>query len=74
MLVAATEVERWRITAGYVATPETRELGLGGVQRANAERQIVEVAETFGLKTAPGFDAVYDLRFLPPAAERAVKA
>jgi len=70
MLVAATEIERWRITAGYVTGPDTREHGLGGVHRALVEQQIAEVADTFGLKARPAVDAVYDLRFLPPAAER----
>lgn len=74
MLVAATEIERWRITAGYVAAPDTREHGLGAIQRAAAEQQIAEVSETFGLKTRPAFDAVYDLRFLPPLAERTLRA
>jgi ABC-type nitrate/sulfonate/bicarbonate transport system substrate-binding protein len=74
MLAAATEIERWRITAGYVAAADTREHGLGAINRAFAEAQIDEVAETFGLKAKPAFDAVYDLGFLPPRAERSVKA
>ena len=74
MLVAATEVERWKITAGYVATADTRQHGLGAIRPAAAEQQIAEVAETFGLKAKPGINAVYDLHFLPPAAERGLKA
>ncbi|MBC8056646.1 MAG: ABC transporter substrate-binding protein [Rhizobiales bacterium] len=70
MLAAAVELERWRITAGYVAGIDTREHGLGGIHRAAAERQIAEVGETFGLAQRPALDAVYDLRFLPPVAER----
>jgi ABC-type nitrate/sulfonate/bicarbonate transport system substrate-binding protein len=74
MLVAATEIERWRITAGYITGPDTRAHGVGGVHRALVEQQIAEVADTFGLKARPAVDAVYDLRFLPPAAERIAKA
>ena len=74
MLAAPVEIERWKITAGYVATADTRQHGLGDVRRAAAEQQIAEVAETFGLKARPAFDAVYDLRFLPPLAERLPKA
>ncbi len=73
MLDAKTEAERWGITATYVATADTREHGVGGVQRTLAEQQIAEVADTFGLKARPAFDAVYDLRFLPPLAERTLK-
>ena len=74
MLVAATEVERWKITASYVATADTRAHGLGAIKPGAAEQQIAEVAEAYGLKTRPAVDAVYDLRFLPPAAERGLKA
>ncbi|RZL38212.1 MAG: ABC transporter permease [Rubrivivax sp.] len=74
LLNAATEVSRWQITAGYVTGADTRQHGLGGVQRTLAEQQIASVAETFGLKARPAFDAVYDLRFLPPQSERMPKA
>jgi hypothetical protein len=74
LLNAATEVARWNITAGYVTGADTRQHGLGGVHRALAEQQIAAVAETFGLKSKPAFDAVYDLRFLPPLTERTLKA
>jgi ABC-type nitrate/sulfonate/bicarbonate transport system substrate-binding protein len=74
VLAAAVELERWRITAGYVTGADTREHGLGGIHRALAEKQIAEVTETFGLKSPPAFDAVYDLRHLPPLAERMPKA
>lgn len=66
------EVERWKITAGYVAAPDTRLHGVGDVKRELVEEQIAEVAATFGLKSRPGFDALYDLGFLPPKAYRMV--
>lgn len=74
LLAAATEVARWNITAGYVSAADTRQHGLGGVHRALVEQQIASVSETFGLKAKPAFDGVYDLRFLPPQAERVAKA
>ncbi|MDR7333525.1 ABC transporter substrate-binding protein [Roseateles asaccharophilus] len=74
LLNAATEVARWNITAGYVSGADTRQHGLGGVHRALVEQQIASVGETFGLKAKPALDGVYDLRFLPPMAERAPKA
>lgn len=74
LLSTATEIARWNITAGYVAGADTRQHGLGGVHRTLAEQQIAAVGETFGLKSRPAFDAVYDLRFLPPQAERMAKA
>lgn len=74
LLSSATETARWAITAGYVTGPDTRQHGVGGVHRALVEQQIASVGETFGLKSRPAFDAVYDLRFLPPQAERLARA
>lgn len=68
------ELERWRITQRYVIGPDAREHGLGDVRKAFAEQQLAEVADTFGLKSRPKLDAVYDLSFLPPKAERLPKA
>ena len=73
-LVEAVELERWAITAGYVAAADTRSHGLGDVRRLFVEQQVDEVTEVFGLKTRPSADAVYNLAFLPPKAERMVKA
>jgi len=64
------EVERWKITAGYVAAADTRAHGVGDVRKDLVEEQIAEVAATFDLKSRPGFDALYNLGFLPPKAER----
>ncbi|HEY9105050.1 MAG TPA: ABC transporter substrate-binding protein [Roseateles sp.] len=74
LLNAATEVARWNITASYVTGADTKQHGVGGVHRALVEQQIASVSETFGLKARPAFDGVYDLRFLPPQAERIAKA
>jgi len=74
MIDEKVELERFRITAGYVAAPDTREHGLGDVKRALVQQQIDEVGETFGLKNLPGVDGLYQLGFLPPKAERMLKA
>jgi ABC-type nitrate/sulfonate/bicarbonate transport system substrate-binding protein len=68
------ELERWRITQRYVAAADTREHGLGDVRKAFAEQQITEVAQTFGLKTRPSLESVYDLSFLPAREQRLPKA
>lgn len=74
ILDLAVERQRWGITRGYVATAETRSEGLGGVHMAHVGRQIAGVTETFGLSSAPTGAQLYDLSFLPPLAERLVKA
>ena len=74
MIDEKVEAERFGITARYVAMPDTRVHGLGDVKKALVEQQIAEVSRTFALKTQPSFDAIYNLAFLPPLAERIVKA
>ncbi|TAK79008.1 MAG: ABC transporter permease [Aquabacterium sp.] len=74
MLDLKTETERFRITSSYVWTDDTRSHGLGDVRKLFIEQQVDEVAEVFGLKNKPSADAVYNLGFLPPKAERMVKA
>jgi ABC-type nitrate/sulfonate/bicarbonate transport system substrate-binding protein len=74
MIDERVEAERWRITQSYVLGADTREHGLGDVKKAFVEQQVAEVTETFALKTKPNADAVYNLSFLPPKAERMVKA
>ena len=74
MVESPVEIERWKITAGYIAGADTRADGIGDVRTALVEKQIAEVAEAFGLKSPPTVEALYDRRFLPPKAERMVKA
>jgi len=74
MIDEKVEAERWRITQSYVLGADTREHGLGDVKKAFVEKQVAEVTETFALKAKPNADAVYNLAFLPPQAERMVKA
>lgn len=68
------ELERWRITAQYLAAPDTRGHGLGDMRKLLLERQVDEVADVFGLKTLPPADGIFNGTMLPPRAERMVKA
>lgn len=73
-LTEAVEVERWKLTAGYVAGADTRVHGLGDVRKDFAQQQIDEVVEVFGLKAKPALEAVWNLSFLPPKTQRMVAA
>ena len=68
------ELERWGITAQYVAAPDTRSHGVGDIRKLTLERQVDEVAEVFGLKTKPSADAIFNSAMLPARSERMVKA
>lgn len=70
----AVELERFRITAGYIAAGDTRSHGIGDIRKFVIERQVDEVVEVYGLKARPSADAIYNLAFLPPKAERMPKA
>jgi NitT/TauT family transport system substrate-binding protein len=53
-----------------VDTPETRANGLGGVNNADLQNQVNDIASTFQLKTKPKSDAIFNANFLPPKTER----
>lgn len=72
-LTEAVEVERWKLTAGYVAAADTRVHGLGDVRRDFAQAQIDEVVDVFGLKSKPALETVWNLGFLPPKDQRMVR-
>ncbi len=74
LLDEKTELARWRITAGYVATADTRSHGLGDVRKLLIEQQVDEVVQAFGLKQRPSADALFNFGFLPPRAERELRA
>jgi ABC-type nitrate/sulfonate/bicarbonate transport system substrate-binding protein len=74
MIDEKLEAQRFGITARYVVTPDTRAHGLGGMRPELLKRQIDEVAQTFGLAKPPAPETVFNPAFLPPVAERAVKA
>jgi ABC-type nitrate/sulfonate/bicarbonate transport system substrate-binding protein len=68
------ELERWRITAGYVAAADTRSHGIGDMRKLTLEQQVDEVTEVFALKNRPSADAIFNRSFLPPRPEREAKA
>lgn len=68
------ELERWRLTAEYVAARDTASHGLGDVVRATLEQQVEQVVEMFGLKSRPSADTLFDRSHLPAAASRKVSA
>lgn len=70
----AVELERFKITAGYITAPDTRSHGIGDIRKLTIERQVDEVVEVYGLKSRPSADAIYNLGFLPPKGERMLKA
>ena len=74
MVDEKVEAERFKITAGYVATADARNHGLGDVRPELVRAQVAEVSQTFALKQAPNADALYNLSFLPPKADRLPKA
>ncbi|WP_046111741.1 ABC transporter substrate-binding protein [Aquincola tertiaricarbonis] len=74
MVDEKVEAERFRITAGYVANADTRSHVLGDVRPELVRQQVAEVSQTFALKQVPNADALYNLSFLPPKAERTMKA
>lgn len=74
ILNEAVELERWRITREYIAAADTRSHGLGDVLKRTLEQQVDEVTEVFKLKSKPGVEGVFHRGFLPPVADRSVKA
>jgi ABC-type nitrate/sulfonate/bicarbonate transport system substrate-binding protein len=68
------ELDRWAITAQYVAAPDTRAHGVGDIRKLLLEQQVDQVAEVFGLKTRPSADAIFNGSMLPARSERMVKA
>lgn len=55
-----------------VLTPFVKENGMGDVDPARFARSVVDVAEAFGLPSAPASDKVFTNKYLPPKAERMV--
>jgi preprotein translocase subunit Sss1 len=68
------EAQRWAITRQYIAAPETRQVGLGGVDNAVLQAQIDATTQVFGLARKPALDEVFLADCLPDAAARKVPA
>lgn len=67
------ELERWLLTAQYVATPDVGSHGLGDVRKHLLEQQVDQVFDAFGLKTRPGVEGLFNRSMLPARADRLVK-
>ncbi|KAF1022492.1 MAG: hypothetical protein GAK30_01079 [Paracidovorax wautersii] len=63
------ERQRWAITRGYLATPETQAHGLGRVQPDLLQRQIDEVATVFSLARKPAAGQVFNAALQPAAVK-----
>ncbi|KAF7598872.1 MAG: hypothetical protein CGU28_09775 [Candidatus Dactylopiibacterium carminicum] len=55
-------------------TPETASIGLGDVDDTRMSRAIAQLDQSYGLPRSPAPAEVFDRSFLPPKAERMVKA
>jgi NitT/TauT family transport system substrate-binding protein len=67
------ETERLALSLSMnVLTPYVKENGMGDVDPARFARSVVDVAEAFGLPSAPAPDKVFTSKYLPPKAERMV--
>ncbi|MEN5083566.1 ABC transporter substrate-binding protein [Bosea sp. TWI1241] len=67
------ETERLSLSLSMnVLTPYVKENGMGDVDPARFARSVVDVAEAFGLPSAPAPDKVFTSKYLPPKAERMV--
>ncbi len=74
LLDERVELERWRITAQYLAAPDARSHGLGDTRQILVDQQVDMVAEAFGLKNRPAAATLFNRSFLPLRADREVKA
>jgi NitT/TauT family transport system substrate-binding protein len=69
----ALEMERLQLSLqSNILTPFVKANGMGDVDPARFARSVKDVAEAFGLPTAPAPDKVFTNKFLPPKAERMV--
>ncbi len=68
------ELDRWKITAQYLAAPDTQSHGIGDIRKLYLERQVDEVVDIFALKNRPNAETIFNSSMLPPKSERMVKA
>jgi NitT/TauT family transport system substrate-binding protein len=65
------EMERLQISLETnVVTPYVKANGMGDVDPGKFARSVKDVAEAFGLPSAPEPDKVFTNKFLPPKADR----
>lgn len=74
LLNEALELERLQMAISTsMLTDEVKRDGYGGVRPERLQRNIDLVTQGYGLERKVAPEQVFDARFLPPAAERAVK-
>jgi len=70
------EVEMGRLVETIdwlILSSEMKEIGMGDVDDERLTRSIKIVSETFGLKSTPDANEIFDRSFLPPKADRMLK-
>jgi len=73
--VGRKEIELERLSIALddnIVTPEVRANGFGAVSPARFEEMMNQLALAFPFKSKPKMEDIFDSRFLPPAADRAV--
>lgn len=70
----ALELERLKLIVEAMRSPDTRSNGWGGATPARLQATIDETVTAFGLKTSLTPADIWSDRFLPPAADRRLKA
>ena len=71
------EIEKRRLIytlKNLMLTPEAAEIGMGDVKDDRLTRSIGQLNESYGLPRSPAASEVFNRSFLPPKAERMVKA
>ncbi|KKW68401.1 ABC transporter permease [Lampropedia cohaerens] len=74
LLQPDVERQRWAISRGYIAAPETASVGLGGVDPEVLHNQVQAVAQTFALERVPSPDSIFNDAYLPELTARKVPA
>lgn len=68
---SAVEERRLRFFLdNFLATPDARANGLGGIDKARLRSNIVQISDAYGLKRYVDADEVFNENFLPTLAER----
>ncbi|MGQ0651539.1 MAG: ABC transporter substrate-binding protein [Betaproteobacteria bacterium] len=64
------EIHRLQVTLRYMASPETKQDGMGSVSLRDLQNQVDEVSNVFGLKNKPDAAKLFNPAFLPAKGER----
>jgi NitT/TauT family transport system substrate-binding protein len=68
------ELAKLKVLFRAIDTPDARVNGLGGLNKADLESQVNNIASAYQLKTKPNADAIFNASFLPPKEERMPRA